>query len=146
MKFLKQSEPISDSVPRNTFVLTVEVMHGDADQYTTESYSYSKDDERGLGEMVKLVYAVFNMRDGAHETTLVEQELAEVGKDFKMEYPSDMYIDLVGYDVTTNGNFLAVPEKLSIVWYDSMGVKYPVDIELDDGTVLKTISMYTLRR
>ena len=143
MKFLKQPEPVSDSVPRSTFVLTVEAMHGDADQYTTKSYSYDEDDECGLGEMVKLVCAAFNMGFDVRNPDFVVQELTEVGKDFNMKYPSDMYVDLVGYDVTSDGNYLASPVKLSIVWYDSTGVKYPVDIEFDDGKVLTAITEHS---
>ena len=118
-----------DSPPINTFRINCESMHGDADHFTID-YKDILDHDTAV-KIIKLLCTQWGMdEDDKHDDDKVRAEIELHGKQLGFDYPLDLYMDIIPFEVTCE-DFLATPESIEIVYFDHLGIEHEVGIEVN---------------
>lgn len=134
---LNIGEVIQKPSLKDTFILHVKSMSGDADEFhTNEFYSESNGRDRTKRFNRLLEYFVAysklgwneqcDLRDGILDHKDLEQ-FSDVGDDAR---------DLVGTDVTCR-EYYATPDSIWVTYVDRVGIEHHVDIEVDGTAYTK---------
>jgi hypothetical protein len=121
--------------------LIVNVMHGDGDKHEDMEMTFGQNGMsrggRKLTDCLKFFRAYgeigWNTRCDT-DTCLLKRVAIECGLD--TEIVDSIYDGFFPGDVTNNGSSLAMPVKLTVVYYDEDGVKYNVDV-MEDGKIVQ---------
>jgi hypothetical protein len=110
----------------HVFELVTTGMSGDADAYKDNSFTGTYDEIA-----VKVgILEVISRYDSWNEAKIVEalQEHAEaIGLDYRVLH--NFWVDAVGGDVTNEGS-LAALEGYQVFWYNQIGEKFKVDVQV----------------
>lgn len=114
--------------PKNKFVFHLKVMHGDADLY--EENTVKLDSEERAIEYWNLFSFWFDC--DFNKRWADEEEIMEAFKNRAKElgiedYPEDTYLDMVGMDITTGGNYYARLEGMWLTYFDENGIEHGVE-------------------
>lgn len=120
--------------PINVYRFAISQMSGDADAYNEESIDVEPEIAVQFAQLVDCIQSLSN---GYNETTkkmcaaikerMSEADLAVViGDDGCLE---DLVCDIAGYDVMSDGQFLASVQGYEITWFSEYGYEYEVVFE-----------------
>ena len=117
--------------PRNTFLFVVSRMSGDGDAYTEESFKIKT--EAQAINFALLLDCIAENSSGEAETTeqmamLINENLPEVVIQSVIgnSYLEDYIGDITGYDVMSDGQFIASLNGYYIFWFNEFGIKFEV--------------------
>lgn len=134
---LNIGEVIQKPSLKDTFILHVKSMSGDADEFHTDKF-YSKSNGRDRTNRFNRILEYFvaysrldwneqcNLRDGILDHKDLEQ-FSDVGDDVR---------DLVGTDVTWR-EYYATPDSIWVTYVDLIGMEHHVDIVIDGTAYTK---------
>lgn len=130
--------------PHNIYRLHVVGMSGDADHYETNTRDYNNIDEMlPVFRMMVRAFKTARLYDEKALEMAIEMEgerLDDGNPDYK-PYALDIYSDLVGYDVTNDGQTRCMPDRMYITWFNDFGTEHKIAI-LPDGAD-KTVESIT---
>jgi hypothetical protein len=113
-------------------------MSGDADAYNTEIRDYKftvKNPFKPIEEMInhiKLFMAFFELEwNQGIDENIVSKALISRGEELNIPYPTDMYAEMVGNDITCEGSW-ARPDEMWVTFFDHDGVEHNVEIWIDE--------------
>lgn len=119
--------------PINLFRLHTKGMMGDADGYTHESFDIPCTAE-GVEKLHNCLLIIAGVCRLSHNETcdemLVTKTIEEKGKELGIKYPTDLWGDMVGYDVTCEGRWCSL-ESAKVVFYSETGDAYRCKINID---------------
>jgi hypothetical protein len=129
---LNIGEPKKPVERKNTVIVTVEWMSGDADAFNKEHYSFELDDTNEYNQFITFMkgikYNQSNEFGYAHEWG----EWREAMKRKFTDDEVDMIRDLWEYDVTGgDGDYSASPDEVSFRYFDPSGVERIVSLDWD---------------
>ncbi len=135
---------IEEEPLKSKFVIHCSNMSGDADHYeeTTTILESSLD----VARFVRL-YATYWLMDyeAKYQEKNVLTEVQRVGDELGFnESAIDTYVEMVGYDITTEG-ILAAPDSLSVVYHDANGNRFFVEL-LGDGSCITSLTQGNIKR
>lgn len=107
--------PINHPVHRNKFKITVKCMHGDADAYTSKTiYEEARD----------IVIKIYDFLKWARRA---DSDL--YNRMWNLAFPNneDGLFDILSRDATSNGEFWASPDRVTITYFDDNGVEHNVN-------------------
>jgi hypothetical protein len=111
----------------NQWVMSFRNMSGDGDHYeiVTKSFGDPPSKKDLLTEMLNTIAiytASWRLRiENRYTDSLIMEEVNEVGTYLKILDPMDLYTEIVGFDIYTDGDNLASPQELWISWFDRYG-------------------------
>ena len=117
--------------PINKYRLHVNAMSGDADSY--EINIMDLDDLDVLLKYVKILGIRWYMKGDIYSDSSVNKAIEEKSEELGMEDARDLYSDLVGYDVTSQGQYASC-EDIKVTYFDSNGIEHNVLIIVGDKT------------
>lgn len=149
MDFLINKSITSEPNPRNVLRLHVVGMSGDADHYETNTRDYKNVEEMlPAFRMMIRGFQTARLYDEKALNEAIEEEgdrLDEGHSDPKYKaYAMDVYSELVGYDVTSEG-MLCMPERMYVTWFNDYGEEYAMTILLDNGEAVEQITEYNVK-
>lgn len=110
--------PLTDKNPRNAYVLYVNLMHGDADAYSTIKFGpYVADDDFEVTDLEARIKVLKKM-DGVDSDTFKDWD--DFRKLLSGEWPSD----------TTCDDYLASYEDHYVRFFDKNGVEFQTKVTL----------------
>jgi len=146
MEFLV-NKAITEDNPTNKMRLHVVGMSGDADHFETNTRDY--DTVEQMLPAFRMMIRGFQTA-GLYDKKVLEmaiemegERLDEGNPDYK-PYAQDIYSELVGYDVTCEGE-RCMPDRMYVTWFNDFGVEHELTILLDNGETVKEINMYNVK-
>ena len=127
---LNIGEVIQKPSLKDTFILHVKSMSGDADEFHTNEMHFGRDEEAPwinvfLDYFVRYSKLEWSEQCDLRAGVLNSRELESFGD------IEDGLLDLVGSDVTSDGQWYARPDSIWVTYVDSDGLEHDVDIEID---------------
>lgn len=117
-------EQLVPSQYTNCFVLETEWMHGDADQYTTETHIFTQEEADNLESEIKNLNIIGKMfRHGMSGSSKYGEEAERLGIELSEDFVDNIPYDLVSY--YGHAEF----QQFKLFWYDESGNKFTVKIE-----------------
>lgn len=118
-----------EPVNKNVFELEVDYMHGDADATTTKTFFYfkDKDEHRLKRDLIGLKAYPWDRDEDVIE--LVAEALAAAGVDNADDLASSFDDRFYESDSTCEGERAPV-EGISLYFYDEVGQKFPVNVNI----------------
>jgi hypothetical protein len=117
--------------PVNQFMLKVECMSGDADEYKTQTYHHPLNEPEEFAKYVQILGAFFrlNWNEGCDEAR-VKCAIHSMAKELDLcgQEAVEWYTDLVGGDVTSNGEYLRRPMSMNTYMYDEHGNQFEIQV------------------
>lgn len=112
----KIGKPVVIKNPKSVYVLEFEVMHGDADGYSTEVWEYSESRKNDFIETLKVFKEIEKVKNGYEEEHYPEIE--GYNEYVSENWPSDH----------TCSDYPAALQEYKIYYYDENGVKHHVEL------------------
>lgn len=118
--------PVVES-PKMKWRLRVTTMHGDADHYEKIKMDFSELSHKSrcrLELYLKMLEAFFKLswNEGCEQSAVLSAIMSATGL---ADGPaSDMWYELVGYDITYGGGQWATPDKVELTFFDDKGIEY----------------------
>lgn len=118
--------PKEQIIIRNRYVLKITYMHGDADMYTTETYSFDRQDAEEVVELENVLLMIQIMDHHEPHKHLAER-LSERG-DVSLVV-ARLFVDqyMVG-DKTMDGQGYATIDSYELTMYDETGAPFEVEV------------------
>lgn len=115
---------------KNKFRLFVENMSGDADHYDITHRDFEVNEADKMEKIIILLQLPWKYLGHNERCTQdnIVKVLEEHGPELGFKYPTDNYGDLVGNDVTYEGNWAAL-ESIKVIYLDSKGDEHFVQIK-----------------
>jgi len=132
--------------PRNVFRLYVVGMSGDADHYETNTRDY--DNVPQMMPAFRMMCRGFETAQYYDEKVLeiainMEGERLDDGNPDYKPYAEDIYSELVGYDVTNDGQTKCMPDKMYVRYFNDFGIEHEISMLLDNGDLVKEVTPNT---
>ena len=131
---------IEKSLKKNVWILHFMNMSGDGDHYeeeTIEEIDYADI----IGNII--IYATrWTMTGDIYNDNKILEAADAKGIELGMKpgVGHDLYMDITGPDVTTDGQYQAVPDECWITWFDEDGYEHVVEIVKGNGKVFHKIN------
>lgn len=130
------SPVVKESNPTNAYRLHIEVMHGDGDHYETvirnhyvkpneENYEQGIDDLELILAMLKAFFSL-SWNDGC-DYEKVNEAITEAAKPFNIEFPTDIYGELIPRDITCT-DYRARPMNVKLTYFNKDGIEHEVEM------------------
>jgi len=136
----RKGAQLENNVKKNKWVMHFWNMSGDADHYEEEKLELESTLKFLDYIMIYATHWLMNERDRYDNDKVLaaaDAKGVELGMDPGDAH--DLYSDLAGYDVQSDGQFLASPEECWITYFDEHGVEHQVEI-VNDGKVFYKIN------
>ena len=145
MDFIIDKAIIPEENPRNIYRLHVVGMSGDADHYETNIRDFKNiDDMLPTFRMMIRAMQTYRLYDEKALDMAIEMEgekLPDPECDYQ-PYALDVYSELVGYDVTNDGQTRCKPDEMYITWFNDFGVEHKISIVSTGKEVVEVITEY----
>ena len=109
--------------PRDRYRLTIPFMHGDADAQTEETYTFFPNDPY----LLPIVELFSSLPAYLQLYTTSEWRMYLKGRECTDEF-IDRILDMLVYDVTNDGNSLAIPETIKLTYFNEVGIEHATRI------------------
>lgn len=124
---IKILQPIVEKQnPKNKYRLTITFMHGDADAETIETYGFFPNDPN----LIPMVELFTGLPSYLELYTSSEWRMYLQGQGYDAGF-IDRVLDMLIYDITNDGNSLAVPHSTRLTYFNEDGVEHTTRIVSD---------------
>lgn len=143
----RKGAPLEKALKKNTWVMHFRNMHGDADHYEEEILEIQETDAP-ISDFYKILHniIIYATRWFMNETDKYEDVKILAAADVKgIELGMnpgdghDLYMDITGPDITSEGQYQAIPDECWITYFDIIGIEHAVEI-VKDGKIFYIIN------
>lgn len=140
---LKKGEKIIVKNPTNCYRLTITSMSGDADAYNTNHFDDL--DEKEILDYINIIITSWQIGDDKYDEYKLIAAIESKGEELGYEYPMDVFGDLVGYDVTCEGEYASLDE-IKVTYFNEHGIEFKVDVvaDIEDEEII--VGRYSIER
>jgi hypothetical protein len=144
MDFIIEKAIPAEKAPKDIYRLHVVGMSGDADHYETNTRDFSDMQEPKMRKIIAIMIAGFQTHC-LYNDKLQDEAIEKAAEGTDIKYPTDVYTDMVGYDITNDGQTRCSPDEMYVTWFNCFGTEHKVAIELDNGVVVDKITEYNVK-
>lgn len=118
---VKIGKPVVAVVRKNCWEVDIEQISGDADAYEHGGSFFNDSDNHKMMAYVSLALAISDAQEDGYGT-----DVGSVFARIKDRFPDsrDEISEITGYDVTNDGQTLAMVTCVDVFWYDENGIKH----------------------
>lgn len=115
----------------NMWVMNFENMSGDGDHYEQNIHMFkdplTQEIRNSMLNIITLYSIEWGMGEDRYTEDLVIKEVKHVGEKLGITNPLDLYLDIVGQDVTCEDH-MASPQEVWITYFNEYGDEYQTEI------------------
>lgn len=129
MDFIVDKAIIPETNPKNIYRLHVVGMSGDADHYKINIRDFKNIDHMlPTFRMMIRGFKAARLYDEKALEIAIEMEGERLNDEFSdyKPYAMDLYSELVGWDVTNDGQTRCLPDEMYITWFNDFGTEHKI--------------------